>query len=84
MQSFDIIFRELNRYIDFATTYKGIDWNTYLKHMENPENQGWFGKLIESPVKGPTDRNYTAFNDLDKLSEFKTEKDIPFMKEFKV
>jgi hypothetical protein len=56
MQSFDIIFRELNRYITFATSYKGIDWNTFLSHMENPDNQGWFEKLLESEVKGPNDR----------------------------
>ena len=59
MQSFDIIFRELHKYIDFATTYKGIDWNTYLTHIENPNNQGWLGKLIESEVKGPNDRSFT-------------------------
>jgi hypothetical protein len=36
MQSFDIIFREINRYINYATTSKGIDWNTYLHFIENP------------------------------------------------
>jgi hypothetical protein len=38
MQSFDIIFRELNNYIHYASTYRGIDWNTYLSHIENPNN----------------------------------------------
>jgi hypothetical protein len=52
--------------------------------MENPDNQGWFGKLLESDVKGPNDAKYNTFNGKDKLEGFKTQKDIPFMKQFKV
>ena len=41
LQGFDIIFRELQRYIDFSQAKKGIDWNTYLKMLESPSNKTW-------------------------------------------
>ena len=36
LQSFNIIFKEFNRYIDYASSFQGIDWNTYLAKMEAP------------------------------------------------
>lgn len=44
-QCFDIIFRELSRYIEFISSYKGIDWNTYVKHSEAMGRENWFEKL---------------------------------------
>ena len=50
--------------------------------MENPANKSWFASIKESDLKGPGGN--TDFTDIDKISEFKSQKDIPYMKQFKI
>ncbi len=84
LQGFDIIFRELHRYIYFAQNYKGIDFNTYLAVIESPENKPWNENLKKSDHRGPVYSHSTTFNDLDNLKSFKSKNNIPYMKQFKV
>ena len=80
LQGFDIIFRELQKYIKFAQNYQGIDFNTYLAIIENPENKPWDQNLKKSETKGPVYPHATKFNDLENMSTLKSKKNIPFMK----
>jgi hypothetical protein len=60
LQSFSIIFREFNRYIEYANSFKGVDWNTYLAKMENPgKKKVWYDKILESELKGREDPQCT-------------------------